>query len=31
MIYLSYDNTAHRDGFGAQLQRIISIFIISKK
>jgi hypothetical protein len=31
MIYLSYDNRAHQDGYGAQLQRIISIFLISKK
>ena len=31
MIYLSYDNTSSQDGFGAQLQRVLSIYLISKK
>lgn len=30
MLYLSYWNTKHTDGFGSQLQRIISIYAIAK-
>ena len=30
MLYLTYDNVAHTDGAGAQLQRIVSIYLISK-
>jgi len=30
MLYLTYDNEIHADGAGAQIQRIISIYLISK-
>ncbi len=30
-IYLTYDNLAKQDGIGAQLQRILAIYSISKK
>lgn len=31
MLYLTYDNTKHTDGFGSQLQRILSIFCLAKE
>lgn len=30
MLYLTYDNETHTDGAGAQLQRIMSIYLLSK-
>lgn len=30
MLYLTYDNTKHTDGAGAQIQRILSIYMIAK-
>jgi hypothetical protein len=30
MLYLTYDNTKQTDGAGAQLQRIISLYLIAK-
>lgn len=30
MLYLTYNNTIHKDGAGSQLQRILSIYMIAK-
>jgi len=31
MLYLSYDNTSHKDGFASQLQRMLSIYCLAKE
>lgn len=31
MLYLTYDNESHTDGAGAQLQRILSIYLLSRR
>jgi len=31
MLYLTYNNTAHMDGFGSQLQRMLSVYCVAKE
>jgi hypothetical protein len=31
MLYLTYDNTSHKDGFASQLQRVVSIYCLAKE